>query len=154
MKKTIIVLFLSLFALNAQAGFWDVIGAIADVATAGSSSSSSRPDRYDDRHDRYRPRVSCTVQDRGHEEHYGGHRSCGECERRHGSCVETCRADYYSCKAEGRDYRGYTMTIEAKGETRYEAENVAMRRCDRQLSDCRPVSCNSESETVSRRSCR
>ncbi|MFS4457749.1 hypothetical protein [Bdellovibrio sp. HCB2-146] len=153
MKKTIIVLFLSLFALNAQAGFWDVIGAIADAATS-SGSSSSRPDRYDDRHDRYRPRVSCTVRDRGHEEHYGGHRSCGECERKHGHCVETCSADYYSCKAEGRDYRGYTMTIEAKGETRYEAENVAMRRCDRQLSDCRPVSCSPESETVSRRSCR
>lgn len=151
MKKTIIVLFLSLFALNAQAGFWDVIGAIADGIASSSGSSSSRPDRYEDR---YRPRVSCSIGDRGHEEHSRGHRSCGECLREHGHCVETCSSSYYTCKAEGRDYRGYTMTVEARGDDRYEAENRAVRACDRTYSDCRPVTCDSQYETVSRRSCR
>lgn len=161
MKKAILILCMSLFAVNAQAGIWDVIGAVAEVIGDSNSSGrgSSRPDPYDSRDSRdsrhQRARVSCSYTDDGHEEHSRGHRDCNDCLSRHGHCKETCSTDYAVCKVEGRDYRGYTLTVEAKADSQYQAERDALRRCDRNnLTDCRRVSCSNESETVSRRSCR
>ena len=153
MKKAIVILCLSLFAVNAQAGFWDIVGAVAGaIGDSRGSGSSSRPDQYDSRH---RSRVSCSYTDNGYEEHSRGHRDCGECLSKHGRCNETCSTSYAVCKVEGRDYRGYTMTVEAKADSQYEAERDALRRCDRNnYTDCRRIDCRNESETVSRRSCR
>lgn len=157
MKKAIVILCLSLFAVNAQASFWDVVGAVAGaIAESGSSSgNSSSRGSYDSRDRHSRSRVSCTYRDQGHEEHSRGHRSCDECQSRHGKCVEVCSTDFASCKVEGRDYRGYTMTVEAKADSQYQAEREALYRCDRNgWTECRRLSCSNESETVSRRSCR
>jgi hypothetical protein len=154
MKKAILIVCMSFFAVNAQAGFWDIVGAVAGAIgdSSSSGSSSSRPDSYDSRH---RSRVSCSYTDDGHEEHSRGHRDCNECLNKHGHCKETCSTDYAVCKVEGRDYRGYSMTVEAKADSQYDAERDALRRCDRNnLTDCRRVSCSNESETVSRRTCR
>ena len=157
MKKTIAILILSLFATQAQASFWDVVGAVAGaIAESNNSSNSSGSGYSDSRHgSRQGSRISCSYTDDGHEEHSRGHRDCNDCMSKHGKCKETCSASYAVCKVEGRDYRGYAMTVEGKGDSQYEAEREALRRCDRNnYSDCRRVSCNSESETVSRRTCR
>lgn len=155
MKKAILIVCMSFFAINAQAGFWDIVGAVAGAIGESNSSgrgSSGSGGSYDSRH---RSRVSCSYTDQGHEEHSRGHRDCYECMEKHGRCNETCSTEYAVCKVEGRDYRGYTMTVEAKADSQYEAERDALRRCDRNnLTDCRRVSCSNESETVSRRSCR
>ncbi len=158
MKNTIIIL-MTFFTLQAQAGSkaWDVIGAIIGaVAGSGSSNSSSnsssgRPGRYEPAQERLQ--VTCRASDTGWEEH-GSHRDCQSCQAKHGKCIETCKTEFYRCKAEGRDYRGYTMSVEGTGATRYSAERNAIYRCDRDNSDCRVLSCASDSETVSSRRCR
>ncbi|WP_413558649.1 hypothetical protein [Bdellovibrio sp. HCB209] len=102
----------------------------------------------------YGRNVTCSATDKGWEEHWGGHSDCNSCLKKHGSCTETCSAEYYSTTVKGRDYRGYEMTVESRGASRYEAEREALRSCNYKYSDCRVISTNSQSETVSRRSCK
>ncbi|MGE5084953.1 MAG: hypothetical protein ACM3MG_01535 [Bacillota bacterium] len=103
-----------------------------------------------------RPVVTCSASDRGWEEHFGGHRDCNSCLRKHGQCVETCSAESYRSVAEGLDYRGYRMTVEARGQTQYQTERKAFERCARmyRYSNCRIVSTTPKKEIISRRSCR
>lgn len=141
MKRLAGFILVSLFALNTFASLGDWI-------------RPGRPGPYDPNPGR--PNLTCSVQDNGWEEHWGGHRSCQECLGKHGSCVETCSTSYFTCKAEGVDYRGYKMTLEGRGQSRYESERQVMDLCQRnyRYNNCRIVSCNENSETVSRRSCR
>src|SRR5207253_828198 len=97
-----------------------------------------------------RGNVQCTSTDTGWEEHWGGHASCEECLRKHGSCVETCSSTYYVCQTQGTDQSGRTFTNEGRGDTRYEAEDEAMRACYYyRYQGCRVTNCNQNSETVS-----
>lgn len=101
-------------------------------------------------------RVTCSASDRGWEEHFGGHSDCNSCLRKHGQCVETCSTQSYRSIAEGLDYRGYRMTVEARGDSQYQTEREAFERCARmyRYSNCHIVSTSPETEIVSRRSCR
>lgn len=140
MKSLTTFALITLFSLNTfAAGFFDWV-------------RPGRPSPYDP--GRGRPQVTCTASDNGWEEHWGSHRSCGECLAKHGDCIETCSIDYNVCQAEGVDYRGYKMTMEGRGDSRYRAEDEAMSLCQRRYDNCRIVSCKTSSETVSRRSCR
>lgn len=99
--------------------------------------------------------IQCTAQDNGWEEHWGGHSTCGECVRKHGNCIETCSRNYYVCQVEGIDRNGRRYISEGRAESRYQAEDDAMRACYYyRYQNCRVTSCNQNSETVSRRSCR
>lgn len=142
MKSVTTVLLITLFSLNTfAAGIMDWI------------RPGPRPGPYDPGRGG-RPQVTCTARDDGWEEHWGAHRDCRECLAKHGNCIETCETKYFTCQAEGVDYRGYKMTMEARGESRYMTEREAKDRCQYRYDNCRIVSCNENSETVSRRSCR
>lgn len=101
-------------------------------------------------------RVVCSAQDRGWEEHFGGHGSCGSCLQKHGECVETCTEQREMCEVEGLDYYGRTRRYMAMGPDRWSAESEARRQCewDRDNRSCRTISCRAENRTVSSRSCR
>ncbi|WP_255490074.1 hypothetical protein [Bdellovibrio sp. KM01] len=140
MKSLLGFFFVTLMAATSLAGhFDDMFGSGRDRGGRGGWGG---------------PNVTCSATDKGWEEHWGGHSDCHSCLKKHGSCTETCSANYYATKAEGVDYRGYKMTIESRGDTRYEAEREALRACNRRYSECKIVSSTSQSETVSRRSCR
>lgn len=130
---------------------------MAATSLAGHFDDMFRPGRGDDRGGRGgwgRPNVSCSATDKGWEEHWGGHSDCRSCMKKHGNCTETCSAEYYEVTAEGVDYRGYKMTVESRGNSRYEAEREALRTCNYRYSNCKVTASNSRSETVSRRSCK
>lgn len=98
--------------------------------------------------------IQCVASDRGWEEHWGGHSGCGECLRVHGECTETCSRSYYVCQAEGTDQGGRRYTSEGRAESRYQAEDDAIRACYYyRYQNCRVTNCNQNSETVSRRDC-
>lgn len=104
-----------------------------------------------------RGQVTCKASDAGWEEHWGGHDSCGECLSRHGKCEETCSQQFYSCVVEGKTGRGHverTIEFQATGSTRWDAEDRARDRCWRShATGCRLVTCDSESEVISRKGC-
>lgn len=140
MKSLTTILFMLLFTFTAHAGILDWI------------RPDPRPAPYDP--GRSRANVTCSATDNGWEEHWGGHRDCSSCLAKHGNCTERCEATYYTCKAEGTDYRGYAMTMEARGDSRFYTEREAMDRCQYRYQNCRITNCSESSETVSRRSCR
>lgn len=98
-------------------------------------------------------RVTCSARDKGWEEHWGGHDSCGSCQSKHGDCVETCSLEYSTCDAVGVDYLGNQITVKGAGDDRYNAAQVAVNLCQRNFANCRVVNCNSEAEQVSSRYC-
>ncbi|QDK36688.1 hypothetical protein [Bdellovibrio sp. NC01] len=142
MKHIASILLIALFSVNTFAG------GLGDWIKPG------RPNPYEPNPGR--PNITCSARDNGWEEHWGGHRDCRECVAKHGNCTETCSASYFTCQAEGVDYRGYKMTLEGRAPSRYETERQVMDLCQRQYryQNCRIISCNENSETVSRRSCR
>jgi hypothetical protein len=151
MTKLLLSLLL-LFAVTpqfAKADIWEVIGTINDIR-----HPSPRPPR--------RPpppswggHITCTASDRGWEEHWGGHHSCGECLSKHGECVETCTAETQVCQAKGLDWNGQLVTVTGESSDRWDAERRAWDSCQyRGLRDCRVESCESRDEQISRRSCR
>lgn len=101
-------------------------------------------------------RISCSASDRGWEEHWSGHSSCGSCLQAHGECVETCVEQRETCEVRGVDYQGRSRTYMASAPDRYSAEYEARRQCewDRNNSSCSMVTCRSDNKTVSSRSCR
>lgn len=103
-----------------------------------------------------RPHVVCSATDRGWEEHWNGHPSCGACLQHHSSCIETCAEVFEVCEAHGQTYNGTMIAYRAAGPDRWTAEREALRRCewDRNVRYCRVVSCQTERRTVSNRSCR
>lgn len=108
------------------------------------------PPRYPQGH------ITCSAQDKGWEEHWSGHRSCGECVRHHGKCVETCQELRELCEVQGQDYYGRIRIYRAVSADRRSAEYEAIRQCqwDRDNRSCSIVSCRSDNRTISTRSCR
>ncbi|KYG63207.1 hypothetical protein AZI86_16010 [Bdellovibrio bacteriovorus] len=100
-----------------------------------------------------RPNVTCSAADDGWEEHWRGHKTCEECLQKHGKCNETCELEYYTCEATGTDALGSSFTVKGSGDDRWEAERNARAHCDRNFRNCSVGSCNSKSETVSKRRC-
>lgn len=98
--------------------------------------------------------VTCTSNDNGHEEHYGGHYSCGECLSQHGSCTETCSSQMTECQVQGVDRYGRTINFLGRGDSRWRAEDDAMRNCYYNANNCYVTSCQERNNVVSRRSCR
>ena len=143
MKTIASILLITLFSLNSFA------------FNLPSWIRPGRPGPYDPNHPS-RPNISCTYTDTGWEEHWGGHRSCQECLSKHDNCNETCSADYYVCKAQGTDYRGYVMNLETRADSRYDAERQVMDLCqyNYRYANCHVTTCDSHSDTVSRRSCK
>ena len=134
------------------ANLGDLIGVILGPA----ERESHRPGRDDwgyDRRGRYE-NVVCSAEDKGWEEHWGGHSSCDVCLSKHGECVESCHEQSYRCTAEGSDQTGSTQTFQAQDITRWRAEDEALYRCQRYLYNCRITSCQEEQQLVSRRDCR
>lgn len=113
-----------------------------------------RPMPRDDYYNR--GRVTCSAQDRGWEEHWSGHSSCGECVQRHGNCVESCYEVKQVCEVQGTDYYGRTQIFIAQGPDRWMAENEARRRCEwnRDMRYCQVTSCRQDNQLISTRSCR
>ena len=98
-------------------------------------------------------RVTCKAVDRGWEEHFGGHGSCGECLRKHGRCQEECSEEGFTCLVVGvrggrqREFYGY-------GGNPRRALNRAYDECEyRGFRRCEERGCNRESRVVSRRNC-
>ncbi len=99
--------------------------------------------------------LTCTAQDRGWEEHWGGHRNCRACLKHHGRCIETCKENYYICTVEGNNYDNTSpRTFHARARRQWRAEERAMNKCYRSYGSCILKGCDSESEVVSRRKCR
>lgn len=96
----------------------------------------------------------CNVADRGWEEHRNGHKTCEECLKHHGRCVETCSLSYYTCEATGRDHNGSSITLTGSGEDRWEAERNALRHCERNFERCSSRGCSSKSQTITRKECK
>ncbi|MBO9665971.1 MAG: hypothetical protein J7501_04095 [Bdellovibrio sp.] len=145
MKSLTTALIISFFALNTfAASFAETMGWGNPGRGGGHGGGWDRPN------------VTCSATDKGWEEHWGGHSDCNSCLKKHGSCIETCSADYYVTTAEGLDYRGYKMTVESRGNSRYQTEREAIERCSYfyRYNNCRVLKTESRSETVSRRSCR
>ncbi|MBS1972057.1 MAG: hypothetical protein JSU04_17235 [Bdellovibrionales bacterium] len=146
MKNILMILVLSLSAVFAHAQY---DGGFIRPGRPGA------PGRYPDPGRGGYGNVQCTATDKGWEEHWGGHGSCGECLRKHGDCIETCSRSYYVCQAQGIDRNGRTYVSEGRADSRYQAEDEAMRACYYyRYQNCRVTNCNQNSETVSRRSCR
>lgn len=101
-------------------------------------------------------RVTCSASDRGWEEHWGSHGSCGACLQQHAECIETCVEQRELCEVQGTDYQGRQRRYIAVGYDRYSAESEARRQCewDRNNSNCYTLTCRSDNRTVSSRSCR
>ena len=103
------------------------------------------------RHDRRRGSSrSCSAEDRGWEEHYGGHQSCQSCLRKHGSCIETCEKKTYECKVKGFNYDDdWERTFKGKARRRQKAKNKAIDRCyDAGYDSCYSQGCDSSYSTV------
>lgn len=101
-------------------------------------------------------RISCSASDRGWEEHWSGHNSCGDCLRHHGSCVEKCVELRKVCEVQGSDFQGRIRTYVAIGADQWSAESEARRQCewDRNNRSCITLSCRDDNRTISTRNCR
>lgn len=102
-------------------GIDDIIGTIGSVVIGGHGGE-------------FRPGpgggMRCSAQDTAWEEHFGGHRDCRECLRRHGRCIETCDFTEYSCVARG--YRwGRVIEVEEYGYDERDTEDKALWSCER-----------------------
>lgn len=144
--RYILILFMGLFLLqpSAQAaGVDDLIDIIGGVIGKRPNPGHGGG---------HRDGIRCSAQDRGWEEHLGGHRSCGECISRHGSCVETCEFTEWNCEVEGRRW-GRTAVFEGYGYSQYEAEREAFENCERRGARfCRRLECRGHDRSE-RREC-
>lgn len=100
--------------------------------------------------------VVCEASDNGWEEHWSGHRSCGECLQAHGRCTERCSEKMEVCEVRGTTYNGSTITFRAAGRDRWDAEREARRQCEwnRDMRSCMTSRCTQESRLISSRQCR
>jgi hypothetical protein len=93
------------------------------------------------------------AEDRGYEEHGGGHASCYDCLREHGRCVETCYARQFECVATGRDRWGNLNSVRLAYPDRRYTETEVLRVCSQTMYNCRVDTCNDVSQVESRRDC-
>lgn len=103
-------------------------------------------------------KITCSAKDRGWEEHWFGHATCGECVAKHGNCTETCEAKDTVVYGTGFDVYGRIAKFEGRGGDSYDASRDMRRVCDYyRLSRCESDSGKSDSthsEVISRTSCR
>lgn len=129
------------------------------LAVLGISPAFALDFSWDHGRDRGGRADYCTASDRGWEEHWSGHSSCGECLRKHGKCVERCYEKEYRVTVTGlvRDRWNNTEREEefsAYGHSEWDAEDRALRDCRyRDAYDCRVKSRDTENREVSSRSC-
>lgn len=99
--------------------------------------------------------VTCKAQDRGHEEHWGGHYSCGECLQKHGECVETCSSVMIECRVDGYDRTGRLVSFLGRGYDQWSAQDDAIRACQyNYATNCYVAGCNQREDVVGRTACR
>lgn len=129
----------------------DIIGTIGDLVggrpgfPGGPGGRPGHPGGYG---------MRCAAYDQGWEEHWGGHGSCGECEARHGRCVEECSYTEFTCIAEG-DYFGRRFQVEGRSWDEYEAQRQAMWECQNRGSRyCRLIGPCYQNDNSYRRECR
>lgn len=120
----------------------------ADTNTASSPSAETQiaQDSTFDLLQQVPPRfgMNCRVEDKGHEEHFRGHRSCRECLALHGECIETCEGGGQQnvCSVNGYDRRGRARNFVGSGYDRGEARREAMQQCRQsRFSGCRLEQC-------------
>ncbi|MBS1972456.1 MAG: beta-sandwich domain-containing protein [Bdellovibrionales bacterium] len=103
-------------------------------------------------------KISCSATDKGWEEHWGGHGSCGECLKKHGECIETCTATDVVVYGTGYDVYGRIAKFEGRGGDSYDARRDMQQVCDYyRLTRCESdpgKSDSTNSDVVSRRSCK
>ena len=99
---------------------------------------------------------SCTYNDAGFEEHFGGHGSCSSCLKSHGECNEECSATSYSCTASGTSTAGAVETTEGFSDfSENDARDRALDRCVMAGNkNCVVADCDPERKLISSRSCR
>lgn len=101
------------------------------------------------------PGVTCRADDRGWEEHSGGHYSCGECLRHHGECIETCSSTMHECRVDGYDRYGRLVSFTGRGYDQWRAQDDAMYSCRyNNASNCYVVNCQQFQGQTTRRDCR
>lgn len=100
--------------------------------------------------------LTCTYSDSGWEEHWSGHRSCGECLREHDNCEVRCYSSTYSCTAKGTDSSGRAMESRASSDhSEADARNRAMEFCRASGGlSCQVADCTEDSNLKSRDVCR
>lgn len=169
----ILAVFLAFSNTSHAFNLGELIEAIADQNQHGRHEPPRRPGRpgrpdrpgWPDRPDRpgrpgYDQGYSCRVEDAGFEEHWGGHRSCGECLSRHGDCNVVCETEVvqWQCFYIGRDVYGRTQNFEYTDTDRDYAEYQARRQCERAgYRECLYNTCaerGRDRRVVSSRSCR
>ncbi|MBY0554958.1 hypothetical protein K2P97_10550 [bacterium] len=99
--------------------------------------------------------VTCRADDRGYEEHGGGHYSCGECLQHHGECIETCSSNMYECRVDGYDRYGRLVSFLGRGYDQWRAQDEALNACRyNYATNCYVNGCSNRQDVVSRRDCR
>lgn len=99
--------------------------------------------------------VTCRADDRGYEEHGGGHYSCGECLQYHGECIETCSSNMYECRVDGYDRYGRLVSFTGRGYDQWRAQDDALNACRyNYATNCYVNGCSNRQDVVSRRDCR
>lgn len=142
MNKTILIS-LTLFNLLGFSQF---------ANSASHYNNNYRNDRRGDHRNDYND-LRCVANDKGYEEHWGGHETCAKCLVKHGKCVESCYDEETLCTAEGIR-NGYTRKFPVSGKNRWRTEENAVRECELSgYEDCRLINCQSEDRLVSRRRC-
>jgi hypothetical protein len=137
------VLVLSAFLFSSQV-FANDLGNIID--TIGGIVNGGRPGPGPSGY-------NCIATDRGWEEHFGGHRSCQECNARHGNCIEECRYSEFVCVAQGVRW-GRPFQIEEYGYDQYDTERRALWACERRGGmGCRLMGPCHRSDRSERREC-
>lgn len=125
-----------------------VIAAI--VLFMGVSNSAVARDRDHRGYSNYQ----CSFEDKGWEEHGGGHDSCGECLRHHGKCIRTCYEETYKCTVLGTDRYGTNREFVEEGSSQWRLEQMAMDRCDYlRYERCEPKGCQKVTNLISRDRC-
>ena len=102
---------------------------------------------------------SCTYNDAGFEEHFGGHGSCSSCLKSHGECNEECSATSFACSASGTSLSGNGGTMEtAEGYSDFSESDARDRALDRCVmagnKNCVVDDCEPQRKLISSRSCR
>lgn len=151
--RALLVLFAALFVASpayAAGGVDDIVDIIGGIIGGGRPGNGPG---HGGNHGPGHGGVRCSAVDRGWEEHFGGHATCEDCVRRHGSCIETCEFSEHTCVAEGRRWGGRPIQAEGYGYSRWEAERQAVETCERRgARRCYVINCY-ENPRTERREC-
>lgn len=147
MLRTVLVLCALLFSSQVFANdLGNIIDAIGGIVNGGRPGPGPG-------HGGFGGGYRCVAMDRGWEEHFGGHRSCQECNARHGNCVEQCTYSEFVCVAEG--YRwGRPFQMEEYGYDEYDTQRRALWACQRRGGEgCRLIGPCNRADRTERHEC-